>query len=263
VFRYGHSNSFENKVMVQAGRRAARRLESIRPGMERLPEGDRYRALIDAATRGEIVLLDEREGPGGEGVPGDATGDGVLVPNLEITGDDAVLVWYYRSQFGEPAQELRRKYGAAWSWMLTLRGFSDEEIRIAMLSRAAGTPLAWLARMRGVDVRDRRIAEAVELLGAAKDDVPWQDRRDPILRRHAHEPLGDDLAEAERRMRAELGDRRARVHALLRIAREHLARGDPGAGEESIVAAMVEARLGGEGMLEAALRDASPMWVGR
>jgi len=255
VYRYGHSNPFESKVMAQAGRRAGRRLESIRPGMERLPEGNRYRALVDS--------VEEEGGPGGEEVPKDATGDGVLVPNLEITGDDPVFVWYYRSQFGEAAQAQRRKYGAAWSWLLTLRGFTGEEIRIAMLSRAAGTPLAWLARMRGIDVRDRRIAEAFELLGAAGENVPWEKERDPVLKRWAFEPLGDDLAAAGARMRAELGDRRARVAALLRIAREHITRGETGKGEEAILAAIVEARLGGDGMLEDALRDAAPLWLGR
>jgi hypothetical protein len=145
----------------------------------------------------------------------------VLVPNLEITGDDAVFVWYYRSQFGEEAQALRRKCGAAWSWLLTLRGFTDEEIRIAMLSRAAGTDLGRLARMRGIDVRDRRIAEAFDLLGAAGEKLPWQDQRDPVLGGWATGQLPADLAEAEARMRAELGDRRARVQALLRIARAH------------------------------------------
>jgi hypothetical protein len=254
VFRYGHSNPFENNVMVQAGRRAGRRLESIRPGMERVPEGNRYRALIDAV---------EEEEEGVRGAPGDATGDGVLVPNLEITGDDAVFVWYYRSQFGEAAQAARRKYGAAWSWLLTLRGFTDEEIRIAMLSRAAGTSLAWLARMRGIDVRDRRIAEAFELLGAAGEALPWQDKRDPVLGGWAGWPLPADLTDAESRMRAELGDRRARVAALLRIAREHILRGDPARGEETIVSAMAEARLGGPGALDAALRDAAPLWAGR
>jgi hypothetical protein len=187
----------------------------------------------------------------------------VLVPNLEITGDDPVLVWYYRSQFGEPAQEQRRKYGEAWSWMLTLRGFTGEEIRIAMLSRAAGTPLAWLARMRGIDVRDRRIAEAFDLLGAAGDKVPWKEQRDPIVAGWTGYPLPADLGAAEARMRAELGDRRARVQVLLRIAKEHLARGSPAAGEERIVAALVEARLGGEGMLDAALREAAPIWLAR
>lgn len=254
VFRYGHSNPFETKVMGQAGRRAGRRLQSIRPGMERLPEGNRYRALID-------TLEEEEEGV--RGPPGDATGDGVLVPNLEITGDDPVFVWYYRSQFGEPAQELRRRNGAAWSWLLTLKGFTDEEIRIAMLSRAAGTPLAWLARMRGIDVRDVRIAEAFDLLGAAGDKLPWQDQRDPVLGGWAGWPLPADLTEAEARMRAELGDRRARVHALLRIAREHISRGNPARGEQTILAAMAEARLGGDGMLDGALRDAAPLWAGR
>ncbi|MFI5402070.1 MAG: hypothetical protein ACHQ1G_03965 [Planctomycetota bacterium] len=254
VFRYGHSNPFESKVMGQAGRRAGRRLESIRPGMERVPEGNRYRALIDAV---------EEEEEGARGAPGDATGDGVLVPNLEITGDDPVFVWYYRSQFGEEAQALRRKYSASWSWLLTLKGFTDEEIRIAMLSRAAGTPLAWLARMRGIDVRDKRIAEAFEILGAAGENLPWQDKRDPILGGWVGYPLPADLVEADARMRVELGDRRARVQALLRIAREHFVRGDPHRGERTILSAIAEARLGGPGMLESALRDAAPLWAGR
>jgi hypothetical protein len=254
VFRYGHSNAFENKVMTQAGRRAGRRLESIRPGMERVPEGNRYRALLES--------VEEEEGGAG-GPAGDATGDGVLVPNLEITGDDAVFVWYYRSQFGEPAQAARRKYGAAWSWLLTLRGFTDEEIRIAMLSRAAGTPLAWLARMRGIDVRDKRIAEAFEILGAAGEDVPWKEKRDPIFHGWTGYPLQADLVAAEARMRTELGDRRARVQVLLRIGREYIVRGDPSRGEDAIVRALVEARLGGEGALDLALRDAAPLWIGR
>lgn len=93
--------------------------------------------------------------------------------------------------------------------------------------------------------------------------MPWKEQRDPIYHGWTGYPLPDDLVEAEKRMRAELGDRRARVQVLLRIAREHLARGNPAAGEAAIVAAVVEARLGGEGMIEAALRDAAPMWVGR
>jgi hypothetical protein len=64
-------------------------------------------------------------------------------------------------------------------------------------------------------------------------------------------------------MRAELGDRRARVAALLRIGREYILRGEPGRGEDAIIRALVEARLGGAGMLDLALRDAAPLWLGR
>jgi hypothetical protein len=259
VFRYGHSNPAETRVMIQAGRRAGRRLESIRPGMERVPEGNRYRALLDAITRGEAAPPEvEGDGPGEEGTAGDATGDGVLVPNLEITGDDAVFVWYYRSQFGEPAQAARREHGANWSWLLTLRGFTDEEIRIAMLSKAAGTSIGWLARLRGVQVREDRIAAAL----AALEGKP-EPRRGKVLERWAAGPLGPDLEEEEARMRAELGDRPARVQALLRIAREHFARGAPARGEETLVAAMAEARLGGDGLLDLALADAAPIWTAR
>ena len=45
--------------MQQAGRRAGRRLWALRPGMERVPEGNRYRELLEAVTRGELKVEQE------------------------------------------------------------------------------------------------------------------------------------------------------------------------------------------------------------
>jgi hypothetical protein len=263
-YGYFHSNPIETKIMVQAGRRAGRRIHSIRPGMERVPEGNRYRALLEAVTNGELEFKtpfdDDTEIVQ---LAGDAQGDGVLVPNLELTGEDAVMTWFYRSRFGEPAEKLRREYAAAWSWLLTLAGFDDEEIQIAMLSRAAGTPLGWLARMRGVVVHDYRLEAATELLPADWNKLANQGQRDAVKKKWREREFGPDLKAEERDMRAELGHRHERVRALLRIAREHFARRDVAAGERTILDALEEARRGGDAMLETALLEAAPFWLAR
>jgi hypothetical protein len=269
VFHYGHANPMQSRVMRQAGRRAGRKLRSIQPGMERYPEGNRYRALLEAVTRGDVrfgsAFRDDGDDAGRKAVAGDATGDGVLVPNLELTGDDAVFWWYYRSQFGEKLEETRLKNAAAWSWLLTLEGFLDEEIQIAMLSRTAGTSLAWLARLRDTVVHDHRIAEAMERLRTSADRLVGPRERNAIMRRWRtrHFAPDADLEAEEARMRAELGHRYARVQAHIRIAREYLVRGQAARGEAAILNALREARKGGPAMLETALAEAAPYWTAR
>jgi hypothetical protein len=262
VFHYGHNDPGQTRVMVQAGRRAARRQSALRPGMAREPEGDRFRALFEAVTRGELRF----ETPPDEALEPvrDAPGDGVLVPNLELTGDDQVFTWFYRSAFGEAADHARRDRAAAWSWWLTLRGYTDEEIQIAMYSRAAGAPLAWLARLRGTVVHDHRIVAAMAELEANDSKLPDDGRRGQVLAEWRGRPQpGDDLEDLARRARAEIGHRHERVLALLRIARERLARGEAAGGEAALLDALVEARLGGEDLLHRALREAAPIWAAR
>ena len=270
VHGYGHGNPTQTRIMQQAGRRAGRRLWAIRPGMERVPEGNRYRELLEAVTRGELKVEQELDDTWDIPVmrktgEGHSAGDGVLVPNLEITGDDAVFLWYYRSMYGAETDAARRKHAATWSWWLTLKGYTDPEIQIAMYSFGAGQSLAWLARLRGNIVRDLRIDAAMAELKAAEKEFVWKRERDATIRRwrdRRYQPT-DDLAEAERLMRSELGHRWWRFHALKEMAREHFARRDPAAGEAMLVTALEEARLGGEGMLESALRECAPLWAAR
>jgi hypothetical protein len=51
--------------------------------------------------------------------------------------------------------------------------------------------------------------------------------------------------------------------ALKTLAREHFVRREMAKGERMLIAALVEARLGGEGMLESALKEAAVPWVVR
>jgi len=270
VHGYGHGNPAQTRIMQQAGRRAGRRLYAIRPGMARLPEGNRYRPLLEAVTRGETSVTqsfnDARDIPvlrkTGEG---HAAGDGVLVPNLEITGNDDVFLWYFRSKYGAKVDGERRKHAATWSWWLTLRGYSDPEIQIAMFSHGAGTSLAWLARMRGNMVYDHRIDGAMADLKAGAKTFVWQRERAGIIRKwqtRRYAPT-DDLEAEERAMRAELGNRWWRYVALRDIAREYFSRRDVAAGEELLIRSLVEARLGGEGMLQSAIAEAAPLWAAR
>ncbi|MHC4955712.1 MAG: hypothetical protein ACYTGZ_17815 [Planctomycetota bacterium] len=270
VHGYGHSNPAQNRIMQQAGRRAGRRLWAIRPGMQRAPEGNRYRALLEAVTRGETSVIqsfdDARDIPilrkTGEG---HAAGDGVLTPNLEITGNDAVFLWYFRSMFGNKTDAERRKHAASWSWWLTLKGYSDPEIQIAMFSFGAKKSLAWLARMRGNMVYDHRIDAAVKELEARGGKFVWQRERGGIIHkwRHKRYAANDNLAEQEKLMRAELGHRWWRYFALREIAREYFTRREVAEAEAMLVKALTEARLGGEGMLQSAIAEAAPLWAAR
>lgn len=266
VFHYGHNNAIETRFMQQAGRRAGRRLQALLPGMDRLPEGNLFLPLLEAVTRGEIrcdIPLVPAGTDEGEDVR-DAAGDGVLVPNLEITGDDALFTWFYRSAFGENADAARRANAAAWSWGLTQRGFFDDEIRIAICSRAAGTSLAWLARLRGTPVSDARIDAALAVLAETEGKLPDGGARGGIIGAWRALPArGDDLDQLARRIRSELGERRERWRGLARFAREHLVRGETKAGERMVLEALEEARRGGEGPLEEALRECAPLWAAR
>ncbi|MHC4972972.1 MAG: hypothetical protein ACYTG3_11630 [Planctomycetota bacterium] len=47
------------------------------------------------------------------------------------------------------------------------------------------------------------------------------------------------------------------------MAREHFVRREMAKGERMLLAALVEARLGGEGMLESALKESAIFWVAR
>lgn len=266
VFRYGHDDALQAKLMLQAGRRAGRRHEALRPGMERVPEAEAFRPILEALSRGEPG---DARASGGEPDPvgeaaADATSRGVFVPNLEVAGDDGFLDWYYRAAFGEKAVARRAANAEAWSWHLTRKGFLDEEIQVAIASQAAGASLAWLARMRGIAVRDHRVAGAMRELSEAPPPSFDREARERALREWRGAPsAGDDLAALERRLRDDLGERRERVAAILRIAREHLARGDAAAGERLLVEALDEARRGGSESLDAALRDGAPLWAMR
>jgi hypothetical protein len=270
VHGYGHGNPTQSRIMRQAGRRAGRRLWALRPGMERVPEGDRFLPLLEAVTRGELQvqqdLDDARDIPvlrkTGEG---HAVGDGILVPNLEITGDDAVFMWYYRATCGEEVDALRRKHAASWSWWLTRKGFSDPEIQIALFSHAAGTSLAWLARLRGNMVYDHRIEAALAELKANEGKFVYENERNAILHRWRTKRYapGDDLAQQATLLRREVGHRWERFRGLRMLAREHFVRREMAEGERMLVAALVEARLGGEGLLESALAESAVLWAAR
>ncbi len=262
VYGYGHSNPVQTRIMSQAGRRAGRRLRSIRPGMERLPEGDRYGALLEAITRGDVHVTEGFQDDKGEPLKlaGDATSAGVLVPNLEITGEDAVLSWFYRT-LGPKAADARAKHAAEWSWPLTLRGFSDDEIQITILSKSAGAKLAWLARMRGIVVHDHRLEAALAIL--EKGPLANAKQRGGTRHHWRTKPLGQDLEAEERAMAAELGHRYDRVLARLRLAREAFRRSLPEQGEAFQMRALTEARQGSPATLDRALIDTAPMWAAR
>jgi hypothetical protein len=270
VHGYGHGNPTQSRIMRQAGRRAGRRLWALRPGMARAPEGNRFLPLLEAVTRGDLQVQqgfdDARDIPvlrkTGEG---HTVGDGILVPNLEITGDDAVFMWYYRAVYGEEVDAVRRRHAASWSWWLTRKGFSDPEIQIALFSHAAQTSLAWLARLRGNMVYDHRIDAALEELKANEGKFVYRKERDAILHRWRTKRYApsDDLAQQATLMREEVGHRWARFEVLKTLAREHFVRREMAEGEQMLVAALVEARLGGEGMLESALQASAVLWVAR
>jgi len=270
VHGYGHGNPAQSRIMGQAGRRAGRRLYAIRPGMARQPEGNRYRALLEAVTRGETSATQSFDDARDLAVlrktgEGHTAGDGILVPNLEITGNDDVFLWYFRSMYGNKVDAERRKHAATWSWWLTLKGYSDPEIQIAMFSHGAGASLAWLARMRGNMVHDHRIDAAMTELKASAKSFVWQRERDGAIRKwrtRRYTPQ-DDLDAEENAMRGELGHRWWRYVALRDMAREYFVRRDVARGEELLIRSLVEARLGGEGMLQSAIAEAAPLWAAR
>jgi hypothetical protein len=271
VYSYWHSNPDQTRRMQQAGRRAGRKLRSIRPGMAREPEGNRFLPLMEAVTRGEIQL--EREFDDEQEIPilrktaplhEAAPGDGILVPNLEITGDDAAFTWYYLSVFGGEADLPRRHNGTTWSWWLVCKGYSDPEIQIAMMSHAAGTSLGWLARMRGIEVHDHRIDGAMKELKEARGGGLDQSRRAAIAKRWREESFeSSDLTALKASMLAELGVRSERVNALVTIARGLLIRGEEEEGRRSLLDALAEARRGSATLFQETLDRCAVLWAAR
>ncbi len=262
VFEFWHHNPFVTKLMVQAGRRAGRKLQSIRLGMSRVPEGNRYLPLLEAITNGDLEFKTRFEDEDDKiTIVNDAAGDGVFVPNLEITGEDGFLTWFSRSRFGEEANTKRAQFAGAWSWVLTVAGFSDSEIQFAILSRAAGTNLAWLARMRGIVVHDYRLDAALGIL--EKGPILDGKQRHALTHKWRTRRFTEDLAQEEKDMLGELGDRMERVRALLSLARESLLRGNDSEAERVILSAMEDARRGGATMLDTAAIEAAPYWAGR
>jgi hypothetical protein len=189
----------------------------------------------------------------------------VLAPNLEITGEDDLFRWYYRAQFGAAAEKARRDGAWAWSWHLTRLGYRDDEIQIALFSKAAGTSLAWIARLRGIVVHDHRIAAAIDALAEAERAGALTDHRARAgaLDRWRGAPRGVDLDAEASALLSAVGDRTARVDGLARIAREHYVRGAPAAGDATVMRALEEARAGGAGALDAALVRLSSLWAAR
>ena len=249
--------------MQQAGRRAGLKLWAIRPGMERVSEGNRFLPLLEAVTRGEVSIETNFRDEKDVAIVRDygqehGSGDGVLTPNLEITGEDAAFMWYYRALYGRDVDAPRLKHAWSWSWWLTRVGFSDREIQIAMFSHAAGSNLAWLARMRGTDVHDHRIAAALEELERAGGSFVWQKERGAILDRWRKRDY-----DAEK----DLGALTATLDSfLLRqgiIPRQYLIRGDEDTARNTLVAALGEARLGDDSLFQQSLTQAAVLWAAR
>jgi len=267
VYGYGHGDPRQARIMRQAGRRAGRRLWAIRPGMRRIPEGNRFRPLLEAVTRGETTVVqdfdDARDIPIlRKTAEGHDAGDGILTPNLEITGDDSVFTWCFRSLYGEKVDAERRRHAAAWSWLLTLDGYSDDEIQVALYSFAAKTSLAWLARMRGTMVQDKRIDAALTRLRAG--GAPGHRERGRVIGKwRSMRYAGTDVRAKEAEMAAELGHRWWRFFARREMARELFARRAFDEAEAMLVRALLEARMGGEDTLTQTLRECARIWAAR
>jgi hypothetical protein len=136
----GHVQGFgHGTAMKQAGRRAARRYASIRPGTTRVPEGDRFRPVLEAVTSGALRCDlppedDDADDARAAGTKDHSRDD--VDPDVEAQGEDEFLTWYLRAAHGRGAEHLRRTSEAAWRWTLTIAQFTDDEIEAAILSRA-------------------------------------------------------------------------------------------------------------------------------
>ena len=84
----------------------------------------------------------------------------------------------------------------------------------------------------------------------------------PTGGRHVIGPQ-DDLAVFRKRVREEIGNRWHRFLALKKIARAYFSRRQNAKGEEVVLDALAEARLGGDGLLERALGEIATIWVSR
>jgi len=260
---HAHGSMKHGEGMLRVSRRAGHRHHATMDGMGRRPEGNRYRPLLEALTRGEL--------------PHDATiagappalkrqaERGVLTPDRAYTGEDAVLTWLLRATGGLEADFERRRDTPTYAWWLVCRGFTDAEIEAAILSRTAGVSLAWLARLRGLRANDHRVASAVEALHAGSGKFVYSKPRRKIAKRWAVRKPGEekDLDAVADAMRRELGSRTGRVSVLLAIAREHLARDAVALAKGALVDALFEARRGGPDRLEAALVEAAKIWASR
>ncbi|MCR9246496.1 MAG: hypothetical protein NXI31_15800 [bacterium] len=251
-----------------AMQRAAVRFRSLDSGPDRVPAGDRFREVLEAIARGEVEVSRPAA------APTDAVPAGAAAGSYETTAPkepvespalaDGFTEWFVRQQFGVESDKHRRTWSAAWRWWLTLRGFSNAECDAAAWSFGAGENLAWLARLRGRDVRDARIDRAIAELGEAKGRFVRSQARARVRKRwRAFKPASKtDLAARAASAFAELGDRELRVTALLALARESQRRREPPARtRDRLVAALVEARLAASNTFETALGEAVTIWA--
>ena len=263
-----HGNAAQKRVMDQACRRASRRYAAIRPGVTRLPEGNRFLPVLEAVTRGDLrcdVLPAETDDPDAKASHDSDSGPASdLEPDLETTGEDDFLTWYLRAGHGVDADRRRRASENAWRWWLTIRGYTDDEIQAAVLSRAAGENLAWLARLRGIAATDARVAAAVTEVSPEPKSA-WVAARSAALSRWKKRKLGaeKDLDVVHAALLAEVGSRETRVALLRAIGDEHLSRGERGAAHASYVAALAEARRGSDDLFEETLAGCAAEWARR
>jgi hypothetical protein len=267
---YWHGNPAQTKTMDRAMRRARRRYLSLRPGTDRVPLGDRHRDVLEALTSGDLDLRGNVRSAGEEDPAGSGEREGPpkpspLLPDLDPTGEDDFLVWYLRRRHGPEAARKRRVYESAWHWWMVKKGYSYDESRAAIYSVAAGTNLAWLARVRGMDVADARAASAIAELTAPGLELVWEKGRRLTRNRWGAVKTGEvaDLLAFVRDFLAEVGSPSLRISKLLEVARVHLDRGEEDAALSVLVAALTDARKRSEEQFHSTLDACAGIWAGR
>ena len=196
----------------------------------RVPGRDKPSSLpfFKAVTEGKIRVEQEFTDPSEvdlakEGTETRAPSEAAAEASHASVGEDDVLVWYLRCVKGVEADARRRRTRGAWSWWLVRHGYTDDEIEAAMLSHCAGEPLAWLARIRGLDVTDHMVEAATEELASSSGKLVKRGGRNAAVKRWSGRSLEKepDLAAVVAALRAELGSRPLRVSTLVAISREH------------------------------------------
>lgn len=237
--------------------RAVRRMKSLREDAHRVPAGNVYRQILeDLPEDGDIL---------GGASDGKLPAIGAAAAVDAQVHEDEFLLWYLRSVRGPDASVAWRRDWHYFRWWLTLRGYTDDEIRGACISHFAGENLAWLIRLRGGQACFERVASAMAEIEKPSGEMPVRVARRAVLQRWARAPLPAkaELPSAVQLLRGELGSRSARADTLLRWAQAALFAQRTEDARTLLQAALTDAWPLDRAEFMRVLSEAATVWSGR
>lgn len=196
--------------------RAVRRMSEIRRDRHRVPAGNRFLDGLSSLS-GEVPPVDPV-----------LPAAGAAAAESDALDEDDFLAWYLRAVIDPNAATRYRTSLPVHRWNLTLCGFSEDEIRAAVLSGIAGENAAWLIRIRGGEASDARVARAVAEMQEPSGAAATRSEQSAARARWKAITFGsgEDLDARLDAMRADLGDWIARGDVELAAAAAALHSGD-------------------------------------